>query len=375
MSVQVADRTLPDDELELMVEVARPGWRLQDATLMVNGQGSIYHLVVDTDGGHRTCVLKTAPADPERFDIATEARIQATVAQHTGVPAPDVLAVVDTHDDLRTPYYLMEAMPGDHLPEAIDTRLPAEARRRFAREMGRALGQLHDLPVDLEEYGWGVGYEPAGTLHGERPSGDPGRVVVEEGHQQWLRALREDCESVLEQLADTRFADLVPRVRAELARQFTTLPKTVSPVLGLPDLHRENLLVDRSNGRLTGVLDWEGAMAAPRGYDIAFQEWYFVGIWGLDLPEPHCDPLFKWVLDREEILAGYREATTGPPALSAQRSCYQLVFLLKDMVFIDGWVDDAWDVEPTVPLSDGRGEELAAAYRAAANAQLDQDAP
>lgn len=126
MSLHHADRTLPDEELTAMVAAARPGWQLRVATLMEKGHGSIYRLVVDTDAGKRACVLKTAPADDEPFDIATEARVQAAVAHHSAVPAPDVLAIVDGHDELRTPYYLMEAMPGDHLPADVDTTLSAE---------------------------------------------------------------------------------------------------------------------------------------------------------------------------------------------------------------------------------------------------------
>lgn len=363
MSGGIDDRTLPREELAAMLRVVRPGWRLVDAELADNGRASIYRLGVDTGAGRRECVLKTAPADDEPFDIATEARVQAVVDAHTDVPVPAVLGVVDAHDDLRTPYFLMEALPGETLSRTAVGDLADGTLRGVAHETGRYLGQLHDLEVGIDAFGADVAYEGATTLRGGLPGRDPARLVGDGGHDRWSGQLREWFEGDLELVADSRFADMGPALRGELARQIDGLPTDPAPVFGRIDHHWENVLLDRETGTVAGVIDWGETTAFTRGLSLAIVEYFLAWDWWMVLPEvPDRRPLV-----RAALLAGYREEAAVPATYEAERRCYQLSMLVRDLGQFERRV-----VERSA-IPDDRVEEAAAHLRATVEAAVDGD--
>lgn len=356
-----ADRTLPRAEIAGMVDLVEPGWRLREATLSELGWTTLYHLTVDTGGGRRECVLKATPDGDRPAGIDAEARIQAVVGATTAIPVPAVLGVVDGHDSLRTPFFLMESMPGETVPMATVGELPDATLRRVARETGRHLADLHGLDTRLDAFGNCVGHDSP-PLRGGRPSGDPTELVADGGRDRWRAVLDEWVEEDLDALADSRFSDLAPALRGELLGRRDALGDSFAPVLGRVDHGWFNLLLDRDAGSLRGVLDWGTRFAVPPAFDLAVVEYLLAGGWWLALPEaPDRRPLV-----REALLDGYSETATVPPDLAAQRACYHLDDTVRWMASLG---EKAGSDPRAVP--EARVEEAAAGFRAMAAAELD----
>ena len=362
MPADSPDRTLTRDQLTAMVSQIRPNWHLQEASLAESGWTALYHLVLETPDGPRNCVLKASPFDEEPAGIDAEAHIQAVVRAHTSIPVPEVLGAVDDHETLRTPYFLMEELPGEPVPMAEVGSLPDSTLRQVTHETGRYLGQLHEVDAGLETFGKGIDYvrgdEP---LRGERPSTDPARLTMPDGYANWTDQLRAWFEADLELLADSPFSDLEPQLRAELERRLDALPEPEAPVLGRVDHGWFNLLVDRETGSLEGVIDWGSRFAVPPAFDLATVEHLLAGGWWLALPEiPDRRPLV-----REALLEGYREERTVPPQLDAHRACYHLDDLVRWMGLHDRRGGSSGRAIPNE-----RCQEAAAGLRTAAKAML-----
>ncbi|MFB6217955.1 MAG: phosphotransferase family protein [Halobacteriaceae archaeon] len=352
------DRTLPREEIAGMVERVEPGWRLRGATPSASGWTAVYRVTVDTGSGRRECVLKATPHADHPAGVGAEARIQAVVGATTAIPVPAVFGVVDADDSLRTPFFLMEAMPGETVTMADVGSLPDAVLRGVARETGRYLGELHGLDTGLDAFGKCVGHDSP-PLRGGPPSGDPAALVAEGGDGRWPAVVRGWVEEDLDALADSRFADLAPALRRELLARVDALGDSFAPVLGRVDHGWSNLLV--RDGHIEGVIDWGSRFAVPPGFDLAVVEHLLAGGWWLPLPEvPDRRPLV-----REALLAGYREAATVPPDLAAQRACYHLDDTVRWIAHLE---EKAGSDPRAVP--EARVEEAAAGFRAAVEAEL-----
>lgn len=325
------DRTLTDEQLARMLGLVRPDWTLRRARPATKGWTALYFLDVDTPAGRQRCVLKAAPDTDRPTGIDAEARIQTAVADNTSIPVPEVLGAVDAHDAVRTPFFLMAEMGGETVPMAEVATLPDHTLRRIARTSGRYLAELHGLDVGFDAFGDSVDYAGGPSLRGERPTGDFTKLFVADGYEEWSAQVRGWMREDVAQFAESRFADLTPQVREELARRLDALPDALSPVMGRVDHAWFNLLVDREAGRLTGVIDWGSRFAVPAGFDLAVVEFLLAGGWWIALPEvPDRRPLV-----REALLYGYREEATVPPTLDTQRACYQFDDLIRWMAVLE----------------------------------------
>ena len=362
MPAEPPDRTLAHDQLAEMVSQIRPSWQLREATLADSGWTALYHLALDTPDGPQNCVLKASPFGDEPAGIDAEARIQTVVHAHTSIPVPEVHGVVDAHESVRTPYFLMEELPGERIPMAEIGSLPDATLRQIARETGRYLGQLHGIDAELEAFGKGVDYEGDDEpLSGERPSTDPTQLTVPDGYENWTDQLRVWFEEDLDLLADSRFSDLESQLRTELECRLDALSEPEPPVLGRVDHGWFNLLVDRETGALEGVIDWGSRFAVPPAYDLATVEHLLAGGWWIALPEVPD----RRLLVREALLAGYEKERPVRPNLDAHRACYHLNDLVRWMGLHDRRGESSGRAIP-----DDRQEAAAAGLRTAAKAML-----
>lgn len=93
-----------------------------------------------------------------------------------------------------------------------------------------------------------------------------------------IRAVRNECETKLKELAKTTS----PALQAHIARSIAEL----DDIMGLPwvlthdDLSGMNLLVNATTGRLQGVVDWADAALWPFGMSL----WGVESILGYDAP-------------------------------------------------------------------------------------------
>jgi aminoglycoside phosphotransferase (APT) family kinase protein len=284
----------------------------------------------------RTAVVRFVDADPVVIQRCTDpavTRVEATLLDaidgRTSVPVPTPLGsgTIDGDGWLATPY-----LPGDDLHESFTGLAPA-ARRRVARSFGRYLGELHDA-FRFDACG------PLTVADGEHvvdASGNPTVAVASSVDVGGLGDSRStdhsDAGSVDDSdgestgdgddNTDTGWGWLTAFVRASLARlpsEFDAVSADIAAVLEEPeraptpaprlfpwDFRPGNALV--ADGRVTGVLDWEGPLAAGPALSVAKTE-YLVADWYV--------PSEAAAL-REAFRAGYESERAWPHVRPAHR--------------------------------------------------------
>ncbi|WP_049925593.1 phosphotransferase family protein [Halopiger goleimassiliensis] len=311
-------RAFSEATLEEMLRSVDPDWELLAAEPAERGFSSVYRLTVADDERTRELYLKASP-DGRTWRLPTESRIQAVLRATTSIPVPEVVGVVDDHDAVPTPWYLMEALPGEELPYERVARLEDAILRRLARQVGEYLGELHAVPAP-DDFGHVRHDGPA--LRGGRPAGDPSTLTVTEART-WPEFLRAYADRELERHADSRFGALTPELRSWLEREIDALEGPFEAALGRNDHGLHNLLVDPETGDVMGMLDWGYTLVVPPAFDLAFATYIFSGAFLAGCP----DVRDRRPLVRDALAAGYR--TTAP------------------------------DREETVPVADPRYEALA----------------
>ena len=185
------------------------------------------------------------------FDVCTE-----LATSGFAVPAPVAAGVVsdvteiegdgDDEERRRAEWLISTRLPGETLADAWPDLGPAQ-RRTAGTDLGNFLRSLHrEADLDLAPPWWTDAHDPAGYHSAYRP-----RVGL--------------AVDMALAARDLPFADrpLLDDVLALLNERLPHFADDV-PVFTHGDVHGHNLLLDPATGRLTGVLDWEGAHpAAP----------------------------------------------------------------------------------------------------------------
>lgn len=317
-------REIPDATVESMVRAVDPDVEFRGARPADGGFCSVYRVGVVDGETEREVYLKASP-DGRAWAIPTEARVQAVLDAHTSIPVPEVVGVVDDHDSLPTPFYLMEALPGRGVAYERVGRFDDGTLRRLARETGEHLAELHSVPA-VERFGHVRHDGP--DLTGGRPEGDPSALTVGDPHETWPPALREYAADELDRHADSRFADLTPELERWIGAGIDALDGPFDPVLGRNDHGLHNLLVDPETDGVTGVLDWGYTLAVPAGFDVEFAVYLYGGAFLAGLP----DGRDRRPLVREAMLSGYREvAPARAGAVSTPEPLYEALATVRIM--------------------------------------------
>lgn len=319
------DRELAVDEIAEMIQLVNPEWTLHGSTFMEDGIAAIYRVTVETSTGVEEYYLKATPVVPgasvqPRMDA--EARLTECVRRHTDIPAPTVIGAVDSHDSVRAPFFLMEAMPGRKNDMDVLFDVSVDAMASLARETGRYMGQLHGLDTpNLDRFGKGITVETDSPLQGEQPSGDPTELTFPDGYSSWPERMQDWIDDDLDALSESeRFEDLVAPLERCLTDLVERLPSSVSPVVGRIDHGLWNLLTDGTCGRSTAWLDWGSLFAVPPAYDLAVVEYHLGGGPWMLLEEV---PEYRSRLE-SALLEGYRTERPLPDDYDLQRQCYLL---------------------------------------------------
>ncbi|MDS0293700.1 phosphotransferase family protein [Halogeometricum luteum] len=284
--------------LARMLRRVEPNAELRGYARVDRGFGSIYRLDVRDDEGDGERYLKASP-DGETRSVPTEPRIQSVLRALTSMPVPTVRGVVDDHGTLPTPYFVMDALPGERVAYERVCRLDDGALRRLARETGEQLGELHSVPA-VDAFGL-VGHDGP-PLTGGRPDGDPATLTVEDACEDWPTFLRGYVGRELDRHADSRFSRLTPTLERWFDAGIGRLDGPFDPVLGRNDHGLHNLLVDPETGEITAVLDWGYTLAVPAAFDFEFAVYLYGGAFLAGLPDvsDRREPV------REAMLSGYR---------------------------------------------------------------------
>lgn len=306
---------------EEMVELVDPTFEFEHVEPAERGFCSVYRV----EGGDppQEYYLKISP-DGQPWGIPVEARVQAVLAAETSLPVPEVVGVVDGHDRLPTPYYLMEARPGEELPYEHVARCEDGFLRRLARETGAYLAELHGVPA-VEQFGHVRHDGP--DLSGAPPAGDPSVLSVGDPHDSWPAYLRERVDQELQRHADSRFDGLTADLEAFFEEAIGELSGPFDPVLGRNDHGLHNLLVKPATGAITGMLDWGYTLAVPAAFDVAFAAYLYSGAFMAGLPEVRD----RRPLVREAMLEGYRSVAPERAAALELDPAYEVLAMIRIM--------------------------------------------
>jgi aminoglycoside phosphotransferase (APT) family kinase protein len=309
-----------------MLRAAGVDATVDEVTRTERGFSAVYR--AETDEG--SLYLKAAPADGSG-GIPSEARIQAVLRERTAIPVPSVRGVVDAHDALPAPFFVMEGCPGEELPYEHLAAFDDDAMGRLARDTGRHLGALHGIGID----GFGHVRHDGPELAGAAPSGDPGVLRADDSRPEWPPYFRVRAEAELHGTEDSRFASVADDLRAHLEAVADDLEGPFEPVVGRNDHGLHNLLVDPDSGAITAMLDWAYTLAVTPAFDFEFAVYLYGGSFLAGLPEARD----RRPLVREAMLEGYRE--TAPERVAAVATPtpeYELVAmarLLRDFHNLD----------------------------------------
>jgi|GEM_PF-1448271 len=329
-----------ESEVERMVAAVDDGWRVRDVSVIDDGGNETVALTVETGDGVRECVLKATDDESGGGNLVAEAKLLRLLGTETTVPVPEVYGVVAEHPDLSTPLFLMQRVDGDPLPTDASA-VPDDEMAEYARQVGRSIAEVHDIDA-FDGYGPVVDAERAepGDLGGTRPLARGYGLALYDPRDSWASQLSATAERMLDGLADGRFGDQVPDLRAAIDRRQRRLDLSGSPALARIDHNPGNLAVDRESRTVTGLLDWGLVRTTDREYDLACAEQGLCGLHSLESEQRECI--------RSALYEGYRAVRELPAdeAFEARRRLYVLVFLAANMNWVSGWVTP--DVEDEV---------------------------
>jgi aminoglycoside phosphotransferase (APT) family kinase protein len=231
---------------------------------MGNSQETWFIDARDGEGAKMPLVLRRSSARGtlEHTERRAEFELLGALAAH-GFPVPRVHWLEDEPSALERPYFVMDRLPGGPL-----RRQTPEQRTAIGRELGGWLARLHAAdPAEL-----------APALERPVSAADATRAELARWQAEYQRSR----------------PGPVPLLGAVLAWLEVNVPQTEAPVRLLwADAGPHNLLV--SEGRITGLLDWELAHLGDPLEDLGATVWA-------------CLP---GTLERADVLAGY-ETHAGP---------------------------------------------------------------
>lgn len=327
------DDASSDRALRAMVHRIDPTWTVAEATRIESGYSDVHRLRMRGDDPARHVYLKasTVRDDP---GVGTDARICRYLDRRTDLPVPAVLGVVDDHDELPAPYYLMSAMDGEEVPLDGIVRLDDATLRATASDVGRFLGELHGL--DGPDGFGHVRYDPERSYDGGRPAGTPEELTLRRSFDSWPAFLESWCAHELDRLRDSRFGELEPVLDRWVERRLGRVSDPHGPVLGRNDHGFHNVLVDRSTGSVTAVLDWAYTLSVSPAFDVAYAVDLFAGTFLIGLPDVED----RRSLVHEAMVDGY--ASANPDQVGVVRDppvLYRLLPVLRAMNDFDPWAD------------------------------------
>lgn len=337
--------TLPDGTIERMLRCVEPDWTLLSTTPAERGFCRVYRVTVErASEGRQTLYLKATPGENDG-GIPADARLLAVLGRRTGIPVPEVRGVVDTHDEVPAPFYVMTAMPGEELSYERVGRLPDDTLRTLAEQVGASLGDLHNID-GLDSFGH-VTHSPDQTLAGGQPSGTVRDLTVD-GVDTWAEFLRAWVDRELTRHADSRFDELTPALREWCEERCAAVEEPSAPVLGRNDHGLHNLLVDAETGDVRAMLDWAYTLAVTPSFDVEYAVYLFSGAFLAGLP----DVRDRRRLVRDALLAGYRSrAPHRADAVAEPTPLYELLAAVRVMNDFD-----------QLQLPDGTDQRVASAF-------------
>jgi hygromycin-B 7''-O-kinase len=217
---------------------------------LYGGEIAAVHEIAFVDPAHRPLVLKVYPNDLH-WKMQKEVIVTGLIQDRLSVPAPRILFADDSKRLLQLNFVLMTKLDGSGLGH-LEKKLSSEQLGEAYAQIGRLLRDFHRIP--MEAFGY-IGPNGIWTAHASNHD-----YLT----HQFQRKLKEF-------VARGGKAELAQRVAGHVSKRAQLFEGCTQAVLCHNDLHAGNLLATARDGglRLTGVLDFEGALAGDPLMDVA----------------------------------------------------------------------------------------------------------
>ncbi|WP_328474968.1 phosphotransferase family protein [Actinoplanes sp. NBC_00393] len=254
-------------------------WLDVEASLIAGGKSNLTYRLRSAAGE----VILRRPPDgelrPTAHDMGREIRVQKALTE-SPVPVPDILLADAGGDLLGVPSYVMSAVPGVVVRDALPPGFPADLRA-LARNLVDTLAAIHTVDV-----------EKAGLADFGRAEGFLARQI-----RRWCRqweAVGQDGVLAVDELASALAA---------------AVPEHTATALVHGDFRLDNCVLDPATATINAVLDWEMSTLGDPLADLGLLLFY----WREPGEQPwRLAPAITRTLGfprRSEITAWYAEAT------------------------------------------------------------------
>jgi hygromycin-B 7''-O-kinase len=215
---------------------------------------AVYQIAFE-DEAHPLLVLKVYP-DELHWKMQKEVTVTDLIQDRLSVSVPRIQLADDSKRLLGLNFTLMTRLEGSILGELEAKLVPAQRLSAYV-QIGRLLREFHGIP--MEAFGY-IGTTGIVTAHSTN-------------HAYMTHQFQRKLTEFAERGGD---AGLAQRVAGHFTDRAGLLNACVRAVLCHNDLHAGNLLATVSNGSLTltGLLDFEGALAGDPLMDVAKALYY-----------------------------------------------------------------------------------------------------
>ena len=323
-------QSISTEVLTEMVSAVNDEWTLRDVDPLKDRGSMVYRLQITGETDTQAVILK-ATDNPARYTLESEARLLSLLDDRTDIPVPRIFGAIDTHDELPTPFFIMEALDGRMVLPWEAGELCEEIVEQIAFQVGQYLAELHALDI-VDSFG-GFGRTYSTPLTGPIPSSAYDEIAVEDPYPSWMALLREWAETTLERHSKTQFDGLVPKIRQFVTSAIDEVPGDVTPALGRVDNSYDNLLLNTNDGTVTAMVDWGGISAITPAYDLVTAEYGLTaGPWRFTSRVPDLQAIV-----RPALLNGYRTVGEEQPIERFQEhyTLYYMLSLIRPMNHVE----------------------------------------
>ena len=226
--------------------VLRPLWPDVSVTAVVPRTGGQLSSIFELRAADRAVIVKVYD-EKWRWKQAKEAHVYRLLAADGVAPVPTILRVEPDTSVIGRAFTVMTRLPGAPLSET-----PVDDLADVYRQLGRLMAAIHTVPQPA------FGYV---TTHVLDPVSDNTTYMG----RQFAKKLRE----FLELHGDPRLHDLV---QSYVAAHCDLFARCRTPVLCHNDIHEGNILIE--DGKITGLIDVENALAGDPWLDLAKADYY-----------------------------------------------------------------------------------------------------
>jgi aminoglycoside phosphotransferase (APT) family kinase protein len=235
-------RTLSEAEAQAMVDRIAPDRKVARVSALRQGEiGTVF--AIDLLDGATGYVFKAYP-DTLRWKIAKETFVAQLRDGRLGVPTPRIVLAEED-------YLVMTRLAGSDLI-SMEASLPPAALISAYEQMGRVMREIHR--IELKAFGY---------------IASDGILQPADSNRAYMRAQFDRKLSGFAQFGGE--PELARELSDYVADRLMLLDGCTSPRLVHYDFHTGNMLADRRGDEvtLTGVLDWENAIAGDPLMDLA----------------------------------------------------------------------------------------------------------